>query len=62
MIAIDRRHKGETEATFSRHYRIYKDTDPDKSWTLLLHVRMARWRWLGSYETQQEAILAMDRQ
>lgn len=60
MIAVDKRHKGQSEHDFTQHYRIYKDAKEGKPWTLLGHVRMARWRWLGSYETHQEAIGALD--
>jgi hypothetical protein len=62
MVPRDKRHVGQSEKDFAQHYRIFKDTDREKPWTLLLHVAIARWRWLGSYETQQEAISAVDHQ
>lgn len=62
-MLLDHRHKGETEETFTKHFKIFRAWYyvPDgRPWFLYWHLRAAGWKLLGSYETQQEAMKAID--
>lgn len=63
-VMLDKRHAGQTEATFTPHFTIMKawfeGLGDGRVWLLYGHIRMAGWRILGRYETQQEAMSATD--